>query len=136
MEAGFGIEVLAGEAEVDGRAARRGFLPERAGVPAPHRAAPRIGGITRGQEMVGMEIEDRLRAARIDLRQRLAVEIHIFPDQVPRTVILTQQRPARAVDVMGGIAPRDLLRAGIQRELFTVYKNESSRTNRSSLSRK
>ena len=95
MEAGFGIEVLAGEAEVDGRAARRGFLPERAGVPAPHRAAPRVGGIARGQEMVGMEIEDRLRAARIDLREGFAVEVDIFADQVAGVDLPRMMVPVR-----------------------------------------
>ncbi len=56
-----------------------------------------------------MEIEDRLRAARIDLREGFAVEVDIFADQVAGVVIFPQQRPARAVDIMRRIPARDFL---------------------------
>ncbi len=111
MEAGFTVEVLAGEAEIDGRAARRRFLPERAGIPTPHRAAPRVGGVAGRQQMVRVQIEDGFRTSSVDLRQRLPVRIDVFADQIAGAVILPDQRPAGTVDIMGGIAPGHLLGA-------------------------
>ncbi len=59
-----------------------------------------------------MQIEDALRPSRlVDLRQRLAVRMDIFADQDARAVILPDQRPAGAIDVMRRVPARDLLRA-------------------------
>ena len=111
MQPGFGIVVLAGEAQIDcGRSGRR-FFSERPGIPAPDHRPRAVRCESRSRQVVRVQVEDRLRAARVDLRQRLPVEVDVLADQVPRAVIFPQQRPARAVDVMRRIAPGDLLGA-------------------------
>ncbi len=98
MQTCFGIEVLAGEAQIDRGAARRRLLPEGSAVPAPDRAAPRVRGIAGGQQMVRVQIENALRpAGLVDLRQRFAVDVDIFADQGTGVIVFPDQHPAKEV---------------------------------------
>ncbi len=125
MQTCFGIEVLAGEAQIDRGAARRRLLPEGSAVPAPDRAAPRVRGVAGRQQVVGVQVEDRLRAARVDLREGLPVRIHVFADQSAGVVIFPQQRPARAVDIMNRIPPRHLLRARMKSNYLRITRTKN-----------
>ncbi len=60
-----------------------------------------------------MQIEDRFARPRlVDLRQRLAVGIHVFPDEIAGAVIFPDQNPAGTVHIMDRVPARDFLRAG------------------------
>ena len=107
-----GIEVLAGEAQVDRGRSGRHFLAERAGVPDPDHRARAVACESRSRQVVGMQIENRLRTARfINLGQRFPIEPDVFPDENARSVIFPGEQTAQPMDVMRRRAPGHFLRA-------------------------
>ena len=111
MQACLGVVILSREAQVDGCCACWRFFPERATVSGPDSDAAGVRGIARGHQMIGMQIDQCLRSARINLRQRLPVQIDIFPYERACIVILPIQQSALSVDVMRGRPAHSLGRA-------------------------
>ncbi len=76
------VEILTGEAEVDGGRSCWSFFAECAGIPSPDRAAARVRAIARRHQMIRMQIGQHFGRSGINLRQRLPVQPNILADQI------------------------------------------------------